>query len=303
MSAPMTLSVLLATARNRLKAAGIDTAAIDARLLVEAATGLGRLDLLTGADRIVPDDAVGRLDGWIVRRTKGEPVGRILGTASFFGLDFTLGPDTLEPRPDTEVLVDVAVGAVRKGLIPGAAPDGTGLRLLDIGTGTGAIAVTLLHKLPAATGLATDLAPGAIETARNNAARHGVAGRLTFATGSYFEPVEGRFALIVSNPPYIVSAVIAGLDPEVRLHDPLLALDGGADGLDAYRAIVNGAARHLEPGGMLAVEIGYDQGDAVRRLFAAADFTAIEVQRDLGGRDRVVSGRLAGKAVEIRQLS
>lgn len=295
MSAAPTLGALLASARQTLKAAGIDTAAIDARLLVEAATGLTRLDLLTRSDEPVATDVAARLDGWIARRAKGEPVGRILGMASFHGLDFALGPDTLEPRPDTEVLVDVALGAARQGKLPGVAPDGTGLRLLDIGTGTGAIAVTLLHKLPGATGLATDLAPGAIDTARANAARHGVADRLTFAVGSYFEPVDGKFALIVSNPPYIVSAVIAGLDPEVRLHDPMLALDGGADGLDAYRVIAAGAGAHLLPGGLLALEIGYDQGDAVSALLSAATFTSIEVHRDLGDRDRVVSAVFVGQ--------
>lgn len=289
---PATLGRLLAAARQRLKAAGIDTAAIDARLLVEAATGSSRLDLVTGADRQIDPEAAARLDGWLARRAAGEPVGRILGTASFYGLDFALGPDTLEPRPDTEVLVEVALGAVRAGRLPGVEPDGDGLRLLDIGTGTGAVAVTLIVKLPKATGLATDLVPGAVEIARANAVRHGVAGRLEFATGSYFEPVAGRFGLIVSNPPYIASAVIGGLDREVRLHDPRLALDGGADGLDAYRVIAAGAGRHLPPGGMLAVEIGYDQSEAVCRLLAGAGFEDSEVHRDLGGRDRVVSAVL-----------
>jgi release factor glutamine methyltransferase len=296
MSADLTLGALLASARQRLKAAGIDTAAIDARLLVEAATGLSRLDLLTRSDEPVTADVAARLAGWIDRRANGEPVGRILGIASFHGLDFALGPDTLEPRPDTEVLVDVALGAARQGKLPGAAPDGTGLRLLDIGTGTGAIAVTLLHKLPGATGLATDLAPGAIDTARANAARHSVADRLAFAVGSYFEPVDGKFALIVSNPPYIASAVIAGLDPEVRLHDPMLALDGGADGLDGYRVLAAGAGGHLLPSGLLALEIGYDQGEAVSRLLSDADFASIEVHRDLGGRDRVVAAIFAGQS-------
>lgn len=296
MSADLTLGALLASARQRLKAAGIDTAAIDARLLVEAATGLSRLDLLTRSDETVTTDVAARLASWIDRRAKGEPVGRILGMASFHGLDFALGPDTLEPRPDTEVLVDVALGAARQGKLPGVSPDGTGLRLLDIGTGTGAIAVTLLNKLPGGTGLATDLAPGAIDTARANAARHGVADRLAFVVGSYFEPVEGKFALIVSNPPYIASAVIAGLDPEVRLHDPMLALDGGADGLDGYRLLAAGADDHLLPGGMLALEIGYDQGEAVSRLLSDADFTSIEIHRDLGGRDRVVAAIFTGQS-------
>lgn len=295
MSPALTLGALIAEARRRLRAAGIDTADIDARLLVEAATGTGRLDALTAPDRTIPAEDAARLDGWLTRRSNGEPVGRILGRASFYGLDLALGPDTLEPRPDTEVLVETALAAVRAGRLPGIAADGEGLRFLDIGTGTGAIAIALLTKLPAARGLATDLSPGALAVAHDNAVRHGVADRLAFAAGSYFEPVDGRFALIVSNPPYIESAVIEGLDPEVRFHDPLLALDGGPDGLDAYRAIIAGAPGHLLPGGCLAVEIGWDQGEAVSALTATAGFADPVVHRDLGGRDRVVAAFLAGE--------
>jgi release factor glutamine methyltransferase len=286
-----TLAILLADARKRLTAAGVDTAAIDARLLVEAATGASRLDLLAATDRTVAADAAARLDGWVERRASGEPVGRILGAASFYGFDFALGPDTLEPRPDTETLVEVALAAVRSGRIAGASPDGTGLRLLDLGTGTGAIAVALLAKMPGARGIATDLSPGALDVARKNAARNGVDGRLDFALGDFFSAVSGSFDLIVSNPPYIASDVIANLDREVRLHDPRLALDGGPDGLDAYRTILAGIGGHLAAGGFLAVEIGWDQGEAVATLFRAAGLMEIEVHRDLGGRERVVSGR------------
>ncbi|MBS1168668.1 MAG: prmC [Proteobacteria bacterium] len=292
MSDAPTLGALLAAARRRLASAGVDTAAIDARLLVEAVTGASRLDLLAAADRPVAPGAAARLDEWIDRRIAGEPVGRILGTASFYGLDFTLGPDTLEPRPDTEALVEVALGAVRSGRIAGVSPDGDGLRLLDLGTGTGAIAVSLLSKLTRARGLATDLSPGALEVAKGNAARHGVGDRLDFALGNFFAAASGSFNLIVSNPPYIASDVIAGLDREVRLHDPRLALDGGIDGLDAYRAILNDVRDHLSSGGILAVEIGWDQGTAVSTLFGAAGLAEIEVHRDLGGRERVVSGLL-----------
>lgn len=290
MSGASTLGPLLAAARQRLVAAGVDTAAIDARLLVEAATGASRLDLLANADRPVAADVAARLDDWIGRRAAGEPVGRILGMASFHGLDFALGPDTLEPRPDTETLVDVALGAVRSGGIPGVSPDGAGLRLLDLGTGTGAIAVALLVKLTQARGLATDLSSGALEIAKGNAARHGVSDRLDFAEGDFFSAVPGSFSLIVSNPPYIASDIIAGLDREVRLHDPMLALDGGPDGLDAYRTILAGIDEHLTPGGFLAVEIGWDQGNAVGGLFEGAGLSDIKVHRDLGDRDRVVSG-------------
>ncbi|SCM78483.1 Release factor glutamine methyltransferase [uncultured Pleomorphomonas sp.] len=295
MSGALTLGALIADARRRLTAAGVDTAAIDARLLVAAATGASRLDLVAAADRSVAADAATRLDGWIGRRAAGEPVGRILGTASFYGLDFALGPDTLEPRPDTETLVEVALAAVRTGRIPGVSPDGDGLRLVDLGTGTGAVAVALLARLPRARGLATDLSADALAVARDNAARHGVGDRLDFAQGDFFAAAGGRFDLVVSNPPYVATGVIAGLDREVRLHDPLLALDGGVDGLDAYRAILGGIREHLAPGGVLAVEIGWDQGAAVVALFGAAGLSEIEVRRDLGGRDRVVSGSLVGQ--------
>lgn len=289
----LTLGTLLADARRRLAAAGVDTAAIDARLLVGEATGASRLDLLAADDRPVAPEAAARLKEWIERRAAGEPVGRILGSASFYGLDFALGPDTLEPRPDTEVLVEVALGAVRSGRIPGVSPDGDGLRLLDLGTGTGAIAVTLLSKLAGARGLATDLSAGALAVARGNAARHGVDDRLDLAEGDFFAAVVGDFNLIVSNPPYIASSVIAGLDREVRLHDPWLALDGGADGLEAYRNILGDVRQHLSPGGLLALEIGWDQGPAVRDLLLASGLTEVEVQTDLGKRDRVVSGVLS----------
>lgn len=291
MSAAATLGSLLAGTRRRLKEAAIDTADIDARLLVEAATGASRLDLLAATDRAIAADAVARLDDWIDRRAAGEPVGRILGTASFYGLDFALGPDTLEPRPDTETLVEVALAAVRSGRIAGASPDGTGLRLLDLGTGTGAIAVTLLARLPEASGLATDLSAGALDVARRNASRNSVGNRLDFALGDFFAAASGSFNLVVSNPPYIASDIIGDLDREVRLHDPRLALDGGPDGLDAYRAILGGIDDHLVPGGFLAVEIGWDQGESVATLFGTAGLTEIEVHRDLGDRERVVSGR------------
>lgn len=292
MSVASTLGTLLADARRRLVAAGIDTAAIDARLLVEAATGASRLDFLSRSDRPIAPDVIHQLDDWLARRAAGEPVGRILGIASFYGLDFALGPDTLEPRPDTEVLVEVALGAVRSGRIAGISPDGEGLRLVDLGTGTGAIAISLLSRLTRAHGLATDLSRGALDIARSNAVRNGVSDRLDFAQGDFFAAAEGSFNLVLSNPPYIASDVIAGLDREVRLHDPILALDGGGDGLAAYRTILKDIKTHLVPGGLLAVEIGWDQGETVNELFDTAGLSDIQVHCDLGGRNRVVSGFL-----------
>ncbi|WP_237153221.1 peptide chain release factor N(5)-glutamine methyltransferase [Oryzibacter oryziterrae] len=287
---PITLDQLLLRLRLSLQDAGLAMAALEARMLLEAAAGLDRVRLVVEGGSPATADVVARAQGYLARRLAGEPVGRIIGSREFYGLDFELGPDTLEPRPDTETLVDVVVRRVRSGAVPGVAADGTGLRFADIGTGTGAIAVTLLTELPGAQAVATDLAPGAIEVAQRNAARHGVAERLDFRPGSYLEPLDGRFGMILSNPPYIASAVVDTLSPEVRDHDPRLALDGGADGLTAYRALTDGATALLVPRGMLVVEIGFDQGETVKALFEAADLREIEVLSDLGGLDRVVLG-------------
>lgn len=215
------------------------------------------------------------------RRLNGESVARILGYKAFYGLDFALGPATLEPRPDTELLVDLALTRLP-----------TGGKLLDLGTGTGCIPISILHNRSDATGLATDLAAGALDVARANAGRHAVAGRLAFAQGDWFEALSGRaeaFDLIVSNPPYIESAVVAGLAREVRDFDPLLALDGGPDGLGPYRIIAGQAGRWLRDGGHVLVEIGHDQGARAAALFTEAGFADVRVHRDLAGLDRVVS--------------
>ena len=212
----------------------------------------------------------------------GEPVARILGEKEFYGLAFGLDAATLEPRPDTELLVDLALAALP-----------AGGRLLDLGTGTGCIPVAILANRPDASGVATDLDAAALEMARRNAERHGVGPRLTLLRGDWFgalDPAHGAgFDLIVSNPPYIASAVIETLAPEVRDHDPRLALDGGADGLAPYRVIAAQAAGWLRPGGRVLVEIGFDQGPEVAGLFAARGFGRIGVHKDLAGLDRVVS--------------
>lgn len=221
--------------------------------------------------------AGGDLAVMVERVCEGEPVHRVIGRREFHGLDLALGPETLEPRDDTEALVALAAEH---------AP--VDARLLDLGTGTGAVALALLVDLPRATALMTDANADALRVARANAEANGFSDRVRFALGSWLEPVEGRFDAIVSNPPYIASATVDALDPAVRLHDPRLALDGGQDGLDAYRAILAGAAAHLVPGGFLALEIGYDQLDAVTRLAGRGGWRLEEARRDLGGRDRAV---------------
>ena len=267
--------------RDRFRAAGIGTPELDARLLAQVAFDRDALALTQRERETVSPWRLDRLDRLAERRLGGEPVARILGEKEFYGLALMLSAATLIPRPETEQLVDLGLQA-----LAGKA-DG---RLLDLGAGTGAIAIAMLAAMPGAKAIATELSAEAVATARRNAARHGVAPRLDVRAGSWFEPlVPGEdFDLIVSNPPYIATAAIEGLAREVREHDPLLALDGGADGLDAYRAIAAAAERWLRTGGVVLVEIGAGQGLRVGRLFAEAGFQGVSVEKDLAGLDRVV---------------
>lgn len=272
---PDRLASLLAAAAARLKARGLDTPTLDARLLLQAATGLTREDLIMGPGRPLPPDALARFESYLLRREAHEPVSRILGEREFYGRVFKVTPDTLDPRPDTETIVEAALA-----VLP------AGARLLDLGTGTGAIVITLLAERSDTTGVATDLSPAALAVARENAARLGVADRLTLAEGSWFGPVSGRFDIILSNPPYIPAADIEGLSPDVRNYDPALALSGGIDGLAPYRLIASDAAAHLSPGGQVLVEIGAGQAEDVERIFAAQGFRSAGRHRDLAGHER-----------------
>lgn len=265
---------------------GFESAALDAKLLTGHALGLSALDLATRENEAVADDAAARVAGLLQRRMTGESVARIIGARAFYGLDFRLNEATLEPRPETELLVDLALGALP-----------AGGRLLDLGTGTGCIPVAVLANQPDATAVAVDLSGRALEAARDNAGQHGVDGRLEFLQGSWFEPLttspqgrgEEKFDLIVSNPPYITSAVVETLAPEVKDFDPRLALDGGPDGLVPYRIIAAQAANWLRPGGWVLVEIGFDQGAAVSALFLEAGFEDVAIHTDLNGLERVVA--------------
>jgi len=231
----------------------------------------------------VTNEQIFALTELMQRRMRGESVARIIGEREFYGLAFTLNAAALEPRPETELLVDFALKA-----LPQAG------RLLDLGTGTGCIPIAILANRPDASAVATDLSAQALAAAQHNSERHAVADRLELLHGSWFEPVsvdQRKFDLIVSNPPYITSAVVETLAPEVKDFDPRLALDGGPDGLAPYRIIAAGAAGYLTPTGAVLVEIGYDQGQAVSALFEAAGYTQIAVHQDLNGLDRVVSAR------------
>jgi release factor glutamine methyltransferase len=229
----------------------------------------------------MPDEWSEGLELAALRRLSGEPISRIIGEREFWGLRFALNEATLDPRPETELLVGDAIAFAEHKRSP---------RLIDLGTGSGAIAVAILSALPKAKAFATDISEPALAAARANAERHHVAERIDFRLGAWWQavPHQELFDLIVSNPPYIAREEIADLQPEVRLFDPKLALDGGWDGLEAYRAIASQAARRLNPGGLLLLEIGAGQGETVSRIFSRAGFGRIEVQKDLAGLDRLV---------------
>jgi release factor glutamine methyltransferase len=259
---------------------GFDSAALDAKRLVGFALGLSDIELATREGEPVDDAGARRVADLLQRRLTGESVARIVGEREFYGLAFGLNGATLEPRPETELLVDLAVRSSPVG--------GT---ILDLGTGTGVIAISVLVNRPDVTAVVTDLSVETLTAAQGNATRHGVVERIGFLQGSWFEALStglDRFDLIVSNPPYIVSAIVDTLAREVRDFDPRLALDGGPDGLAPYRIIATEAAGYLKPGGLVIVEIGYDQGASVAALFTHAGFVDVVVHKDLAGLDRVV---------------
>jgi release factor glutamine methyltransferase len=271
----------LAALRRAFDEAGFETAALDARLLLLSALGVAATELITRPDMPLTLEEADRVSAHARRRLAHEPVARIVGEREFWGLSFVLSPETLVPRPDTETVVETALGFISDRQAP--------LRIADLGTGSGCLLTALLHELPRAQGLGIDRSLGALRTARHNAEINGVGERSLFVLSDWAASIRGRFDLIVSNPPYIASSVILGLDAEVREHDPSLALDGGADGLNAYRIILGDAKRLLEPGGLLVVEIGYDQADALRGLAEAHALEVLAVAHDLSGNPRSVA--------------
>jgi release factor glutamine methyltransferase len=272
---------------SRFRANAIDSAELDARLLAGAVLGLDLTGLITAANRPLTADESARLDQFAQRRLAGEPVARILGTKEFWGLSLQLSAATLVPRPDTETVVELALEMLRA--------DGTAnrpLRVADLGTGSGAILLALLSELPQAHGFGTDISAAALLTATANAARAGLADRATFIACDYATGLTGPFDLIVSNPPYIRSADIAGLATAVRDHDPPAALDGGTDGLDAYRALIPQATCVLAPGAVLVVEAGQGQSGDIEALMTAAGLTRERAPKaDLAEIPRAVGGR------------
>ncbi|TVR09966.1 MAG: peptide chain release factor N(5)-glutamine methyltransferase [Salinarimonadaceae bacterium] len=270
--------------RDALREAGADDPALDARILTLEAAGLDATAFARDPDAPLSAQAAARIADWTARRAAGEPVWRILGAREFRGLRFALSPATLEPRPDTETLVELALAE------PAAGPEA---RVLDLGTGTGCILLALLHELPDARGLGVDRSSEAAATARANARALGLADRAAFVVGDWGAALAGTFDLVVSNPPYIPDGDIDGLGREVREHDPRLALAGGADGLEAYRTILAQAPGLLAPGGALVVEYGVGQGESIRALAEAFGLERAGSARDLGGVERAASFRPA----------
>ncbi|TIQ22760.1 MAG: peptide chain release factor N(5)-glutamine methyltransferase [Mesorhizobium sp.] len=278
-----TLGLLLKAARARLAAAAVADPALDARLIVEHFSGTTRTQAIADPEYSVDADAIAAIDAALRRRIAGEPVHRIIGHREFYGLRLSLSPETLEPRPDTETLVEAVLPFVKT-----TAERQGECRILDLGTGTGAIALALLSAVPTAVATGVDISPGALATAMRNAGELGLAGRFQVLESDWFEKVFGRYHVIAANPPYIASIDIENLQDEVRDFDPRQALDGGVDGLSPYRIIAAEAAGFLEAEGSIAVEIGHTQRKEVTGIFSSAGYMPAGVFRDFGGNERVL---------------
>lgn len=278
---PAALGEVLRRARERLRAAGIGTADLEARLLVQELAGVTQQDMIARPDLAIEEARLEVLARALARRERDEPVHRILGWREFYGLRLRLSAATLEPRPDTEVVVD----ALRPYVEERVKADGR-CTMLDLGTGTGAIALALLASCPGSVATATDISDEALATAALNAHLLGLGPRFTPIRADWFTGVEGRFHLIVSNPPYIPTDDVPLLAASVRDFDPHVALDGGPDGLEPYRIIARSARGHLPEGGLVVVEFGFDQSDAVIGIFDANGFGLDRLVSDLAGHRR-----------------
>jgi release factor glutamine methyltransferase len=270
---------------DALAQSGFDEARRRARRLAAAALDLSPAEVLARTDRVITNDEGERVAAMLRRTLAHEPLSRILGAREFWGLDFLLSPDTLDPRPETETIVEAMLARVSE--------RGRAYRFLDLGTGTGCLLLALLSEYPAATGIGVDLASGAVDTASRNAERLGLRSRAEFVVGDWGKRLDEAFDVIVANPPYIASGELAALPPEVRDYDPSLALDGGADGVAAYRAIAAELPRLLVPGGFFACEIGAGQESAVAGIISAAGLVISNVLPDLAGIPRCVVAQRA----------
>jgi release factor glutamine methyltransferase len=280
----MTLTLVKAwnAAKDRLKNVQIDQPAIDARLLLEVAADVTRTDIITDPYRVLTEAQMATLDDFLNRRARREPVSHIIGRKGFWKILLQVNKHVLTPRPETEVIVDEVLKAF---------PEAMSFNMLDLGVGSGTILLAVLAERPAAKGLGIDVSEEALAVARENAANLDLAGRVALLRGDWTNGLgDESFDLVVSNPPYIATHVIETLEPEVRDHEPRLALDGGPDGLDAYRLLAGEILRVLKPGAMFAVEIGYDQSQAVETLFKQAGAQNVRTIKDLSVNDRVVTG-------------
>jgi release factor glutamine methyltransferase len=286
MTEAWTVGRVVRWAADDFRARGIESPRLEAELLLAQALETDRLRIIVDAARELESSELARYRDLIQRRRKGEPVAYIRGQKEFFGRVFHIDKRVLVPRPDTEILVEVALRRTSSFPMPG--------RYLDLCTGSGCVAISIARERPACKMMAVDLSPDALAVARENATRLGTVHQIAWLTGDLFRPLQvlagPKFELIVANPPYIAEAEMGGLPLDVRAFEPRLALTGGADGLDVTRRIVAEAPRHLFGRGVLAVEMGTGQTDRVKQLFAEAGFTEIVVDKDYGGHERVVSG-------------
>jgi release factor glutamine methyltransferase len=281
-----TIGTIRRAAGRALRENGVATPELDARILVGHALGLEQAGLAAGFDKPVAGEQTARIDALVARRLAGEPVARITGVKEFWGLSLRITPETLVPRPETETLVEAALSH-----IDAAGLRGRPIRIADLGTGSGALLLALLSECPRATGMGTDISLAALETARDNAARLGLASRAEFLACNFADAIGGTFDVVACNPPYIRSGDLPYLQREVREHDPHRALDGGPDGLDAYRSLACAARDLLEADGIFVLELGIDQEQPVRALLQAAGLVVEPASLDLGGIPRALLSR------------
>ena len=287
---PQTLRSAFNRTARALAAAKIETAGLDARLLVSHVVGLSHEDFIAAPARLLDAADEARLDALIARRLAREPIARICGVKEFWGRDFALGAETLVPRPESELLVEAGLDALRD------ATPGASQRIADLGTGSGCLLISILADHQSGHGLGVDISLSALRVAADNAARHGVADRACFGQANWLDALAPGFDLIMANPPYIPSAAIKALPRDVARFDPVAALDGGPDGLAAIRAIAATAPAGLNSGGVLLVEVGAGQASAAAGLFADGGLMVRpgrDLMRDLAGIERVVRGRRA----------
>ncbi len=286
--APPTIAAALQRTYRSLDAAGIPEARREARLLLGHAIGAGPEFLIAHPARELTGEETARLDALAVRRRRREPMAHILGRREFWSLEFHVTADTLDPRPDSETLIEAVLAAI--------GDRSAGLDILDLGTGTGCLLLALLSEFPNASGVGIDISPPALAIAGGNAARLGFADRAAFRRGDWGRGIAGRFDVIVANPPYIRRGRIATLQPEIALFEPRLALDGGADGLDCFRAMADDVARLLAPQGIAAIEFGEDQGPEIKQIFSGSGLEIRDFRHDLRGHPRCL---LAVPATEL----